>query len=62
MSKISLNDLDKYEDEYNLEKFKKKQKVNTKKKRERILLMLSHINLYTQALDMFQKEGEFFRN
>ena len=35
MSEISLSNLDKCEDEYNLEKFKKKQKINTKKKREK---------------------------
>ena len=34
MSKISLSDLDKYEGESCLEKFKKKQKTNVKKKRE----------------------------
>lgn len=36
MSKISLSDLDKYDGEDNLEKFKKKQKVNIKKKREKV--------------------------
>ena len=45
MSKISLNDLDKYEDESSLEKFKKKQKTNVKKKRERVDKRKGYVDL-----------------
>lgn len=45
MSKISLNDLDKYEDESNLEKFKKRQKTNVKKKREKVDKRKGYVDL-----------------
>ena len=45
MSKISLNDLDKYEDESNLEKFKKKQKTNVKKRREKVDKRKGYVDL-----------------
>ena len=45
MSKISLSDLDKYEGENYLEKFKKKQKTNVKKKREKVNKRKGYIDL-----------------
>ena len=45
MSKISLNDLDKYEDESNLEKFKKRQKTNVKKRREKVGKRKGYVDL-----------------
>lgn len=45
MSKISLNDLDKYEDESNLEKFKKRQKTNVKKRREKVDKRKGYVDL-----------------
>lgn len=45
MSKISLSDLDKYEGENYLEKFKKKQKTNVKKKREKVNKHKGYIDL-----------------
>ena len=45
MSKISLSDLDKYDGENYLEKFKKKQKVNVKKKREKVDKRKGYVDL-----------------
>ena len=45
MSKISLNDLDKYEDESSLEKFKKRQKTNVKKRREKVDKRKDYVDL-----------------
>lgn len=45
MSKISLSDLDKYEGEGYLEKFKKKQKTNVKKKKEKVNKRKGYVDL-----------------
>ena len=58
MSKISLNDLDKYEDESNLEKFKKKQKTNVKKRREKVDKRKGYVDL--SQLDWESDDSEQF--
>ena len=45
MSKISLSNLDKYDSENCLEKFKKKQKMNVKKKREKVDKRKGYVDL-----------------
>ena len=45
MSKISLSNLDKYDGENCLEKFKKKQKMNVKKKREKVDKRKGYVDL-----------------
>ena len=45
MSKISLSNLDKYDCENCLEKFKKKQKMNVKKKREKVDKRKGYVDL-----------------
>lgn len=45
MGKISLEDLDRYEGEENLEKFKKKTKTNVKKKREKVDKRKGYVDL-----------------
>ena len=45
MSKIQLSDLDKYDSENYLEKFKKKQKSNIKKKREKVDKRKGYVDL-----------------
>ena len=45
MSKISLSNLDKYDGENCLEKFKKKQKMNVKKKREKVDKRKDYVDL-----------------
>ena len=45
MSNTSLSDLDQYDGENYLEKFKKKQKVNVKKKREKVDKRKGYIDL-----------------
>ena len=45
MSNISLSELDKYEGEEYLEKFKKKKTVNVKKKREKVDKRKGYVDL-----------------
>ena len=45
MSKISLSNLDKYDGENCLKKFKKKQKMNVKKKREKVDKRKGYVDL-----------------
>ena len=45
MSKISLNDLDKYEDATNIEKSKKRQKTQVKKRREKVDKRKAYVDL-----------------
>ena len=45
MSKISLSNLDKYDGENCLEKFKKKQKMNVNKKREKVDKRKGYVDL-----------------
>ena len=45
MSKSSLSNLDKYDGENCLEKFKKKQKMNVKKKREKVDKRKGYVDL-----------------
>ena len=45
MGKISLSNLDKYDGENCLEKFKKKQKMNVKKKREKVDKRKGYVDL-----------------
>ena len=45
MSKISLSNLDKYDGENCLEKFKKKQKMNVKKKRDNVDKRKGYVDL-----------------
>ena len=45
MSKISLSNLDKYDGENCLEKCKKKQKMNVKKKREKVDKRKGYVDL-----------------
>ena len=58
MSKISLSNLDKYDGENCLEKFKKKQKTNVKKKREKVDKRKGYVDL--SQLDWDSDDSRYF--